>query len=75
MQYSRAMAAYPPASGAPYPPAAGPSSRIELRISCKGLRRTDLLSKSDPIAVVYTCSPYPTPGRVSWEEVSSDLSC
>jgi hypothetical protein len=47
------MAAYPAA----YPPAlqpTGPTSRVELRISCKKLIRGDLLSKSDPMVVVYT---------------------
>jgi Ca2+-dependent lipid-binding protein len=44
------MAAYPLA-----PQASGPSSRVELRISCKNLRYSDVLSKSDPVVAVYTC--------------------
>ena len=54
-----AMAAYPPAPqpSAAYPPApqpGGPASRVELRISCKNLLRSDILSKSDPLVAVYT---------------------
>ena len=43
------MAAYPP-TPQPY----GPSSRVELRISCKKLMRGDILTKSDPLVAVYT---------------------
>ena len=30
-----------------------PTSKLELSISCKGLRNLDKLSKSDPMAVVF----------------------
>ena len=40
---------YPPAAAA-----ASPCSRVELSISCSDLLDTDIFSKSDPIAVVYT---------------------
>ena len=44
------MAAYPPA----LQPSSGPVLRVELRLSCKNLRRSDVFSKSDPIVVVNT---------------------
>ncbi|KAL7751810.1 hypothetical protein RI367_002810 [Sorochytrium milnesiophthora] len=34
-----------------------PTSRIELRISCKGLPKMDYLSKSDPQVILYTRDP------------------
>lgn len=34
-------------------PATSPSSVIELRFKCKGLKKSDLLSESDPFLVVY----------------------
>ena len=56
----------------PYSPpgaAAVPSSRVELRISCKKLRDTDVFSKSDPLVAVYTARR----GGIGWGEVSSLL--
>ena len=53
------MAAYPPVSQV-----AGPSSRVELRISCKDLIYADVLSKSDPMVVVHTADQ-----RGTWTEV------
>ena len=66
-QREQAMAAYPPV-------VTGPASRVELRISCKGLIRADLLSKSDPRVIVQTADQ-----RGAWTEVaklsSYALSC
>jgi hypothetical protein len=57
------MAAYPPPSAA-YPPSSrGPSTRVELHLSCKGLKKADVLSKSDPLIAVYT------PAAKGWTEV------
>lgn len=56
------MAAYPPPAASL--PSRGPSTSVELHISCKGLRKADVLSKSDPLAAVYTQS-----GK-GWAEVS-----
>jgi Ca2+-dependent lipid-binding protein len=50
------MAAYPPV-------VTGPASRVELRISCKGLICADLLSKSDPRVIVQTADQ-----RGAWTE-------
>ena len=52
------MAGYPPVSQSV------PSSRVELHISCKGLRKADALSKSDPLVAVYTLS-----ATKAWTEV------
>ena len=44
---------------------ATPSSKVELRISCKNLRDTDVFSKSDPMVAVYTAGK-----RIkTWDEV------
>ena len=51
--------AYPP------PPTSTLSTKVELHISCKGLMRADVLSKSDPLVAVFTYQ-----GN-SWIEVSS----
>ena len=56
------MACYPPL-------VTGPSSRVELRISCNDLIYADLLSKSDPRVVVHTADQ-----RGAWTEVSFPLS-
>ena len=48
-----------------------PSMKVELRISCKNLREGDLLSKSDPLVVVYTQQPKPREG--SWNEVERSM--
>ena len=48
-----------------------PSMKVELRISCKNLRESDLLSKSDPLVVVYTQLPKPREG--SWNEVERSM--
>lgn len=53
------MAAYPPVVRSV------PSSRVELHISCKDLRKADALSKSDPLTAIYTLSP-----TKAWIEVS-----
>ncbi|CAI8052267.1 Copine-1 [Geodia barretti] len=50
------MAAYPPV-------VTGPASRVELRISCKGLFSADFLSKSDPRVIVQTAD-----SRGAWTE-------
>lgn len=42
---------YAPPGGAP-PPAAM-VSKVEMTISCQGLRDADVFSKSDPICVLY----------------------
>ena len=34
-------------------PSGDPSSKVELSISCTGLKDKDVFSKSDPIAVLY----------------------
>ena len=57
------MAAYPPV-------VTGPASRVELRISCKGLICADLLSKSDPRVIVQTADQ-----RGAWTEVTSPMHC
>lgn len=51
---------YPPGPGyqAPYPPAPQarqqmPSSKVELHVSCNGLRKMDVTSHSDPQAVLH----------------------
>ena len=41
-----------------------PSTRVQLHISCKDLRKADVLSKSDPLTAIYTCDQA---GR--WNEV------
>ncbi|XP_071447881.1 copine-8-like [Hetaerina americana] len=41
-----------------------PTSEVELSISCRSLRGKDVLSKSDPIVVVY-CNPF---GEKRWVE-------
>ena len=62
-QQSDMMAAYPPPSAA-YPPSSrGPSTRVELHLSCKGLKKADVLSKSDPLVAVYS------PAVKGWTEV------
>ena len=50
---------------AAYPQVSGPSSRVELRISCKDLIRADILSKSDPMVIAYIDQ------GGTWAEVSS----
>lgn len=45
-----------PLAGAPAPRL---SSKVELFLSAKALRRADLLSRSDPFVVVYTAVPRP----------------
>ena len=46
---------------------ATPSTKVELRISCKNLRDADVFSKSDPLVVVYA----PTGLKASyWKEVT-----
>ena len=47
-----------------------PSTRVELRISCKNLRDADVFSKSDPLVAVYT--PF---GFKSWNEVTGAIIC
>lgn len=49
--------AYPP------PSSSTPSTQVELHISCKDLRKADLLSKSDPLTVVSSCD-----GTGAWSE-------
>ncbi|XP_046386198.1 copine-8-like isoform X2 [Ischnura elegans] len=44
--------------------AALPTSEVELTISCRSLRGKDVLSKSDPMVVVY-CNPF---GEKKWVE-------
>lgn len=55
--------AYPP------PPAASskPSTKVQLHISCKDLRKADVLSKSDPLTAVYTSDSE----RSNWTEVAA----
>ena len=55
---------------APFAPVGSgmPSTRVELRISCKKLRDTDVLSKSDPMVVLYSMDARKGSG---WVEVSS----
>ena len=43
---------YVPAGGAP-PPAAM-VTKVELTVSCEGLRDADVFSKSDPICVLFS---------------------
>lgn len=60
---------------APAPPAPRLSSKVELYLSAAHLARKDLLSKSDPFAVVYVAVPRPAapPGfgvaALQWVEV------
>lgn len=51
----------PPLNGA-----AGPVSRVELRVECKDLKKKDEFSKSDPCAALYVLSRK----SQKWEEVS-----
>ena len=46
------------------PSLAGPASDVSLTISCRKLAKSDVLSKSDPMAVVYQLA-----GDGSWAEV------
>lgn len=39
--------------GAPLVGAFGPTTKLELHISCKNLKNLDLLSKTDPLVIVY----------------------
>ena len=51
--------AQPYASAPPMVPASNPANlitKVQLSLSCKGLVNKDLLSKSDPLAVVYIFS-------------------
>ena len=57
--------AYPPSAASPQAGYRVPSSRVELHISCKNLRDSDLFSKSDPLVAVYTYSK----ATNSWSEV------
>lgn len=50
----------PPLTGA-----AGPVSRVELRVECKDLKKKDEFSKSDPCAALYVLSRK----SQKWEEV------
>lgn len=50
----------PPLNGA-----AGPVSRVELRVECKDLKKKDEFSKSDPCAALYVLSRK----SQKWEEV------
>ena len=43
-----------------------PSFKVELSISCSSLPNLDLLSKSDPICVLYTKASTAKSGRDSW---------
>ena len=45
-------------------PATGPASDVSLTVSCRKLAKSDVLSKSDPMAVVYQLA-----GDGSWAEV------
>lgn len=47
--------------------AAGPVSRVELRVECKDLKKKDEFSKSDPCAALYVLSRK----SQKWEEVSN----
>ena len=51
MQQPPSYAYAPP--GGPPPPAAM-VSKVDITISCEGLRDLDVLSKSDPICVLYS---------------------
>lgn len=44
--------------------ATGPASDVSLTVSCRKLAKSDVLSKSDPMAVVYQLA-----GDGSWAEV------
>lgn len=68
--YPPSSAAYPPSTGAYPPSSSGPSASVELHLSCKGLKKADLLSKSDPLVAVYRLSA----GK-KWEEVSELYYC
>lgn len=54
----------PPLTGA-----AGPVSRIELRVECKDLKKKDEFSKSDPCAALYVLSRK----SQKWEEVINSV--
>ena len=45
------------------------ASKVEMRISCKGLQDKDVLSKSDPMVAVYLFE------GSRWVEVSQIISC
>lgn len=75
------MAAPPYPPGPPGPPvpqvaSAMPCSKVELSISCKDLYDSDILSKSDPIAVVYSRSgsskDFVEVGRTEWQQNTLD---
>ena len=53
MQQPPPYACAPPGPGGPPPPAAM-VSKVDLTISCEGLKDLDVFSKSDPICVVYS---------------------
>lgn len=52
-------------------PCSTPSTKVELRISCKNLRDADVFSKSDPLVAVYAHSK--RKGH-PWEEVRKTVS-
>lgn len=54
----------PPLTGA-----AGPVSRVELRVECKDLKKKDEFSKSDPCAALYVLSRK----SQKWEEVINSV--
>lgn len=49
--------------------AAGPVSRVELRVECKDLKKKDEFSKSDPCAALYVLSRK----SQKWEEVINSV--
>ena len=46
----------------------GPSTRVMLRISCRDLKDTDVLSKSDPLVTIYVSR------EKKWTEVGITLA-
>ena len=48
-----------------------PASKMELHISCNGLKKMDITSHSDPMAVLHMYDKV----NKKWTEVTSLLSC